>query len=131
MELSGIELGVVRVRWALDEADVQSVLEVEALVGDHRGEKCPERRRLERHDLKRRGITGRHVAIAVAVCTSGAPNGAQVPARSPHTYRIPYDTGSGTYRYVWLTDRSWSGSCRQLTLTTDDGGIHTARFRFE
>jgi hypothetical protein len=64
-------------------------------------------------------------------CTTGEPLDAHEPAHSPHSYRIPYDSEAGTYRYVWLTERPWSGSCRQLTVTTDDGGITTTRFRFD
>lgn len=43
---------------------------------------------------------------------------------------LQYDPVSGTYTYVWKTDRSWGGSCRQFTLTLQDGSVATARFRF-
>ena len=36
----------------------------------------------------------------------------------------------GVYNYVWKTEGSWVGTCRQLVLTLNDGSVHTANFKF-
>jgi hypothetical protein len=35
------------------------------------------------------------------------------------------------YNYVWKTENSWAGTCRQLVLTLNDGTVHTANFKFK
>ena len=35
------------------------------------------------------------------------------------------------YNYVWKTESSWVGTCRQLVLTLSDGSVHTANFKFK
>jgi hypothetical protein len=37
---------------------------------------------------------------------------------------------AGTYTFVWKTDKSFAGTCRELRLTVSDGSGHTARFQF-
>jgi hypothetical protein len=32
--------------------------------------------------------------------------------------------------YVWKTEKSWAGSCRQLNVRLIDGTEHKANFRF-
>jgi hypothetical protein len=44
---------------------------------------------------------------------------------------LGYDAGSDQYVYVWKTDPSWAGTCRQLVVQLNDGGIHRANFRFK
>ena len=44
---------------------------------------------------------------------------------------LSYDAGSGQYTYVWKTDKSWTGTCRQLVLKLMDGTVHTAEFTFK
>lgn len=36
-----------------------------------------------------------------------------------------------TYTYVWKTESSWAGTCRQLVVTLNDGTVHTANFKFK
>jgi hypothetical protein len=43
---------------------------------------------------------------------------------------LSYDPGADQYVYVWKTDPSWAGTCRQLVVQLNDGSIHTAYFRF-
>jgi CSLREA domain-containing protein len=45
---------------------------------------------------------------------------------------LSYDPLTDTYTYAWKTDKSWSSSCRRLTLTFADeaGTTRTAEFRF-
>jgi hypothetical protein len=44
--------------------------------------------------------------------------------------RLSYDADTGTYTYVWNTDKAWAGQCRRLTLRFADGIEHSALFRF-
>jgi len=43
---------------------------------------------------------------------------------------LSYDAGSDQYNYVWKTDSSWAGTCRQLVVTLNDGSVHVANFKF-
>jgi hypothetical protein len=43
---------------------------------------------------------------------------------------LSYDASSDQYVYVWKTDASWAGTCRQLVVVLNDGTIHRADFRF-
>jgi hypothetical protein len=42
---------------------------------------------------------------------------------------LSYDAAADQYVYVWKTDKSWAGTCRQLRVTLIDGSSHTARFK--
>ena len=46
------------------------------------------------------------------------------------TQRLDYDEAADQYIYVWKTARTWAGTCRQLTVTLNDGSEHLANFRF-
>jgi hypothetical protein len=35
------------------------------------------------------------------------------------------------YNYVWKTESSWAGTCRQLVVTLNDGSVHSANFKFK
>jgi uncharacterized repeat protein (TIGR01451 family) len=37
----------------------------------------------------------------------------------------------GQYIYIWKTESSWVGTCRQLVMTLNDGSVHTANFKFK
>lgn len=39
--------------------------------------------------------------------------------------------GGDQYNYVWKTESSWAGTCRQLVITLNDGTVHTANFKFK
>ena len=41
-----------------------------------------------------------------------------------------YDAATDQYNYVWKTDKSWAGTCRQLVLKLGDGTVKTALFTF-
>ncbi len=43
---------------------------------------------------------------------------------------LSYDAASDQYNYVWKTDSSWGGTCRQLVVTLNDGSVHVANFKF-
>jgi hypothetical protein len=45
---------------------------------------------------------------------------------------LTYDASSDQYKYVWKTEKSWSNTCRQLTVKLKDGGPEqSANFRFK
>lgn len=44
---------------------------------------------------------------------------------------LSYDPDADVYTYVWKTEKSWSGTCRQLVIKLNDGTFHRANFRFE
>jgi len=43
---------------------------------------------------------------------------------------LNYDAGADQYIYVWKTEASWAGTCRQLVVQLNDGSIHRANFKF-
>ena len=44
---------------------------------------------------------------------------------------LSYDALTDQYTYVWKTNKSWTGTCRQLVVILNDGSIHTANFQFK
>ena len=44
---------------------------------------------------------------------------------------LTYDASSDTYSYVWKTEKSWAGTCRQLVVKLTDGTYHRANFQFK
>lgn len=44
---------------------------------------------------------------------------------------LSYDPTSDQYIYVWKTQASWAGTCRQLVVQLNDGSIYRANFRFK
>ena len=44
---------------------------------------------------------------------------------------LTYDSATQTYTYVWKTEKSWAGTCRQLIVRLIDGTEHTAGFMFK
>jgi uncharacterized membrane protein len=43
---------------------------------------------------------------------------------------LAYDPGADQYRYLWKTEKSWAGTCRQLVVGLIDGSVQTALFKF-
>ncbi|BCT91812.1 hypothetical protein LYSHEL_08360 [Lysobacter helvus] len=43
---------------------------------------------------------------------------------------LSYDAGAGQYIYVWKTDKTWAGTCRQLQVKFTDGSTKVANFNF-
>ena len=44
---------------------------------------------------------------------------------------LTYDPLTDQYIYVWKTEASWAGTCRQLVVELNDGSIHRANFKFK
>ncbi len=59
-------------------------------------------------------------------CADGTPTGPGVAA----TGSLRYDPVADQYVYTWRTDRSWAGTCQQLSFTLVDGTSHEALFDF-
>jgi predicted extracellular nuclease len=62
-------------------------------------------------------------------CNTGAVLGNPEPTANPGGSRMSY--GGGKYNYVWKTEKSWSGTCRQLIVKLIDGTLHYANFTFK
>ena len=60
-------------------------------------------------------------------CTTAA---ALAPAEAA-VGTLQYDPVSGRYTYHWKTQKSWAGTCRQLTMTFADSAATTATARFQ
>jgi len=43
---------------------------------------------------------------------------------------LSYDASTDQYIYIWKTDPSWAGTCRQLVVTLNDGSVYRADFKF-
>jgi hypothetical protein len=77
-----------------------------------------------------RGLNiGTFSSVPIA-CPSDTPH--SVPAAGAgSTAGLSFGVASGHYTYGWQTDPSWAGTCRQFTLTLNDGTPpHTADFSF-
>jgi NADPH-dependent 2,4-dienoyl-CoA reductase/sulfur reductase-like enzyme len=44
---------------------------------------------------------------------------------------LTYDAATDRYTYIWKTNKSWAGTCRQLVIGLDDGTFHRANFQFK
>ena len=64
-------------------------------------------------------------------CDTSAPVTDLTDTVSAGGSSLSYDAGSDQYDYVWKTDSSWAGTCRQLTVTLNDGSVHVAFFKFK
>lgn len=63
-------------------------------------------------------------------CTVAATPASSSATASALPVPLVYVRASGTYWYLWNTDRSWAGTCRQFILTLADGTTHRAAFKF-
>ena len=50
---------------------------------------------------------------------------------SDNTSNLSYDSTAKQYNYVWKTEKSWSGSCRQLIVGLVDGQSYILNFIFK
>uniref|UniRef100_A0AAU1HMP6 receptor protein-tyrosine kinase n=1 Tax=Streptomyces sp. NBC_00180 TaxID=2903632 RepID=A0AAU1HMP6_9ACTN len=63
-------------------------------------------------------------------CATNAPVD-MVETTTTSNSGLTYDSASQQYQYNWKTEKAWSGTCREFTLTLDDGISHTANFQFK
>jgi uncharacterized repeat protein (TIGR01451 family) len=67
----------------------------------------------------------------VIPCDASAPAVDLTATVSAGGSSLSYDAGSDQYNYVWKTDSSWAGTCRQLQVKLNDGSVHVANFKFK
>jgi hypothetical protein len=63
-------------------------------------------------------------------CDSSAPPSEVTETLTAGSSSLIYDASTDQYSYIWKTDTSWAGTCRQLILTLNDGTQHVATFKF-
>jgi hypothetical protein len=63
-------------------------------------------------------------------CDSETVSVSVVPTVSAGASGLTYDPETDLYTYVWKTEKSWSGTCRQLSLMIGDN-TYTADFQFK
>ena len=60
-------------------------------------------------------------------CTTGAPMGTETTA----TGTLKYSTRTGNYTYAWMTLKAWKSTCREVTLSFDDGTVASLWYRLK
>lgn len=63
-------------------------------------------------------------------CTSSLQTNTIEETVSVTSNGLTYDATTGSYQFVWKSERSWTGSCRQLSLKFADGSEYRATFQF-
>jgi hypothetical protein len=64
-------------------------------------------------------------------CATGAPLDTVEQTVTAGSSSLQFDSTSNQYTYVWKTDGSWSGTCRELTFTFTNGDVRKAEFKFK
>jgi hypothetical protein len=64
-------------------------------------------------------------------CDSSAPVEDDIAAATSGNSGLSYDVATTTYTYAWKTEKSWTRTCRELTLALDDGSSYRALFKFK
>lgn len=64
-------------------------------------------------------------------CATGAPLNVVLETVAAGASSLTYDAGTARYQYVWKTDASWAGTCRQLALRFADATEARAGFKFK
>lgn len=63
-------------------------------------------------------------------CDSNAPIDGIEETTKAGSSSLSYNATIDQYNYVWKTDKTWAGSCRQLSVLLKDGTYHNASFKF-
>jgi hypothetical protein len=63
-------------------------------------------------------------------CDSGSAVDAIEETVTASNSGLQYDPITDLYTYVWKTNKSWAGTCHQLTVKLSDGTSHVAHFQF-
>jgi len=71
-----------------------------------------------------------HPASQQIACGDGAPASEIEQTVTAGGSSLSYDAESDTYTYVWKTEESWAGTCRQLIVRLNDGSERVAFFKF-
>jgi hypothetical protein len=70
--------------------------------------------------------------VSPVSCSGGAQAAGSEKARGSWTKRSVHASkrGGWTYMFLWKTEKSWAGGCRQLVLKLDDGTVHRVDVEF-
>jgi hypothetical protein len=63
-------------------------------------------------------------------CDSAAPLDGIEETVATNVSGLSYDPSTGQYIYVWKTNKTWAGACRQLVVKLNDLSYHRAIFMF-
>jgi hypothetical protein len=74
--------------------------------------------------------SGSPTSVSV-LCNSSAATDAVEETLVAGNSALTYDAASGTYSYIWKTEKIWSNTCRRLTLRFVDGTVAIADFQFK
>ena len=69
-------------------------------------------------------------ASVSVTCDNNAPLDTIEETVTAGSSSLSYDPDTDQYIYVWKTNKSWTNSCRTLTVMLDDGSVHQANFKF-
>lgn len=72
-----------------------------------------------------------HPASGPITCNSNDPAAELTETLTAGGSSLNYDPSSDQYNYVWKTESSWAGTCRQLVVQLNDGTFHRANFKFK
>ena len=63
------------------------------------------------------------------LCDNGAAQDDVTGTLTAGGSSLSYDPAADLYTYVWKTDKTWAGSCRELAVTLSDNTVHKASFK--
>jgi hypothetical protein len=66
----------------------------------------------------------------VIACDDNAPDIEITETTTAGSSSLSYDPATDQYTYVWKTENSWAGTCRQLVIKLKDGCSYRANFKF-
>jgi Immunoglobulin domain/Galactose oxidase, central domain len=75
-------------------------------------------------------VAAGYPASQPVTCDAVAPTDAVEETISAGSSSLNYDPTTDQYIYVWKTNKSWAGSCRQLILQLNEGTVRVAKFSF-
>jgi hypothetical protein len=73
--------------------------------------------------------TGYPTSVSIQ-CSTLAPIDAVEQTTTAGSSSLSYDAATGTYTYVWKTEKSWANTCRQVNVKFIDGQTYILNFMF-
>lgn len=68
--------------------------------------------------------------VSVGISCDGSSESEVEETLTAGSSSLSYISTSDQYNYVWKTESSWAGTCRQLVVKLNDGTEHKANFKF-
>jgi hypothetical protein len=75
-------------------------------------------------------VVGSYPTSKEMTCDVDAPTDSIETVVTAGGSSLAYDAATAQYVYVWKTDKSWAGTCRQLIVKLVDGSYHRAYLKF-